>query len=452
MGKINFKLDENALDGDKRFFSYKKIVYVINIVGGVVIFLYAYLYLMGYFYLSSYFGDFGINTLELKFSINDYATATLYPVFNILISAIVFYLIYKFFRLILKKKVILLYMFLFTIFIFWKIYLFIDFKKNFNEHIDIFFINSLVLLCIIIFFLIYCESKGNTNQIKGYLLFLTVLILILLPILSNRNGKYIAHFNGIYAFDLILNSMTNPLVNLSTIEPIDSLKYYEVKGSLSNDEDSEIEGNSYPSLNFLIFKDDFVYFSVTKNSIQTVIVSILNKANYWEEKIENILQKVSRKLIIDNLDGSEIEKLIEARNNYKNIDLKTVKQDKRQIFKRFIELEKFLDDQNKNKYGEIRKLRNSGSENLKQLEIIKKYADNASVMLWKQSNKYENKQDFLKYLKSQYDLVATYQKSILNYLYKYIKLDTDLLNIEKHHIVFATHKNNIKSLEYVHLR
>src|SRR4030042_4781711 len=69
-----------------------KILFLIRYIPPIAVLFYAYLYIIGYIYLSAYFSKWGLDTLQIGFSIVDYATVAMYPIFAILAFAIVSFL------------------------------------------------------------------------------------------------------------------------------------------------------------------------------------------------------------------------------------------------------------------------------------------------------------------------------------------------------------------------
>jgi len=69
-------------------FSKQHLFTLIKYSPGFFIVLYAYLYFIGYVYLSTYFNHWKLNVIDMGFSIIDYATVSIYPIYMIGTTAI----------------------------------------------------------------------------------------------------------------------------------------------------------------------------------------------------------------------------------------------------------------------------------------------------------------------------------------------------------------------------
>lgn len=233
----------------------EKILSIIKAIPGAIILIYAYIYLLGYIYLSSYFREWELSSLELGFSIADYATVALYPLM-VLISTASFMFLLGYFSPLAR-------------------YLALDWKrvklrlvplpigsaaliailKILDRNFDVLFSSTIffgwlfgfyfgiVLRCFLI----------KKNILTRILVFMFPVILIISsPIFSISLGKRNAREYLVYSIIPFGGFKKLSKVKIVTINPIEELEHFKVGK------------NEYEGLSHLVYKNDIYYYVFDK--------------------------------------------------------------------------------------------------------------------------------------------------------------------------------------------
>lgn len=286
------------------------ILSIIKVAPGIIILGYAYIYLIGYFYLFSYFEAWGLSTLEIGFSIIDYATVAIYPIFLLIVKSFpLFFLGYFLIHQESIKKIIcgktekrktLIYslMYLVPLFI-WVVFLPI-WKFSFSDWPDISFTVNIYTYYIGLTLGIHRYSRKSYAKLAFYILL--VILLFSLPICSSLIGTSFPKLYRKYSFNPLKFPSEITKVIIYTSNPISELEIFQT------------ESNKYEGLMLLVYKNDMYYFVVdVKQSKKSgaVVDKELKEVDALSKEISALNKEIDDELEkVGSYEASKIQKEI----------------------------------------------------------------------------------------------------------------------------------------------
>jgi len=212
--------------------------------------------LIGYFYLFSYFEAWGLSTLEIGFSIIDYATVAIYPIFLLIGKSFPFFFLgYVLIHQELIKKIIcgktekrktLIYSLMYLVPLsIWVVYLPI-WKFSFSDWPDITFTVNIYSYYLGLTLGIHRYSRKSYGKLAFYILL--VILLFSLPICSSLIGISFSKIYRKYSFNPLIFPTEITKVIIYTSNPISEFEIFQT------------ESNKYEGLILLVYKNDMYYF------------------------------------------------------------------------------------------------------------------------------------------------------------------------------------------------
>ena len=233
-------------------------LFIIRYSPGLAVLVYAYLYFAGYYFLSSYFLRWGLNSHEMGYTIVDYATVGISPLFFfILISTPLIAVAYGLQKRIRNLKNRLLWICITyvppVVFILAAIFL--------SRRLSLFVV--LMWAIIVLSYMIGCvlywaktEAKQTISDIIQKNWFWIILVLIaFIPIFNWQYGREYASWYMSYTSNPFLKTIELSEVNIYSNGPIDGLDLFEESP------------NKYAGLRLLAFKNDIYYLIASIDSL-----------------------------------------------------------------------------------------------------------------------------------------------------------------------------------------
>jgi hypothetical protein len=237
----------------------KVFLFLIKYSPGLAVIFYAYLYFAGYYFLSSFFLRWGLNSHEMGYSIIDYATVGISPLFTfILISTYAFALAYGFRRWIrgLKNRVLSTLLIIVP-----PIGLILAFLIL-NHPVTLFL--ALFLGIIVLFYLVgsiaysaRIEAKKTTPHIiENNWLWIIIFLIAVIPVFNWQYGRHNADTYLSYTSNPFLRPVELSDVNIYSNGPINGMEIFEAGP------------NKYSGLKLLAFKNDVYYLVASLKSLE----------------------------------------------------------------------------------------------------------------------------------------------------------------------------------------
>lgn len=379
------KREQGKNDTLNKFFTYIKITVALS---GLA---YAYLYLIGYFYLFSYFKEWGLSPIEIGFSIIDYATVAMYPIFYLIIFFLInvsigFFISYKLpfiekknknVRFLIFRSLLVLLFVPFTLLM----YLMSGYSEAFLAP-EWYVVSSLFLA----FGYYWGVSIGTyvrfRNNLTKKLLYIPSLIfLVILPLFSLWVGGNFGKSRSAYTY-IFFNPPSGPIkVVIETITPIHELEIFEE------------EKNKYRGLMLLVYKNDIYYFAPDWSELKKRGNESMDQG---KDEIYFIFGEIS----------VELKKF---RDNEIDIKLKTIRED----------LDIFIKDKKK-------------SEKVQRLEKIDAELDAIEKMIKKDIN-------MLSTIKERHDELITKLSQLLKLYHSLTNMTYSVFSIGKEQIKYIIH-------------
>ncbi|MQY61238.1 hypothetical protein GH153_05315 [bacterium] len=262
--------------------------------------------MIGYFYLFSYFEAWGLSTLEIGFSIIDYATVAIYPIFLLIGKSFAFFFLgYVLIHQELIKKIIcgktekrktLIYSLMYLVPLsIWVVYLPI-WKFSFSDWPDITFTVNIYSYYLGLTLGIHRYSRKSYTKLAFYILL--AILLFSLPICSSLIGTSFPKINRKYSFNPLKFPTEITKVIIYTSNPISEFEIFQTAN------------NKYEGLMLLVYKNDIYYFVADLSKKE-----IFFKASKQKDKeIESIFKEMKieqNKIKTNEADDIELKKIRE---------------------------------------------------------------------------------------------------------------------------------------------
>ncbi|MGD0712105.1 MAG: hypothetical protein ABR968_13110, partial [Bacteroidales bacterium] len=303
---INFEMDTNI-----NTFSFNKYLNtILKYTPAFVILLYAFIYLTGYFYLYSYFDYWGINTIEIGFTIIDYATIAIYPLMIIFSFSSITYIFGYFLYYIIEnskkakfnksKKTYNVFTYLFYFLIIPTLFVSSFWVSVISGNPIISFVTISEMFSVLFYYFGYFSKfhKNNRSIISFYILIFIIIIFIIgIPLSSFVMGREFASTHRKYSF-------TPPLSFPEELQHVIIFANHNI-GDLKAFEFAE---NQYEGLMLLAHKDNQYYFVID-------IVSFTEKHKKVSYEYNGEIKKLSK---------DQDDLMIEVNKKLKSMDIKNV--------------------------------------------------------------------------------------------------------------------------------
>ena len=240
--------------------------------------------MIGYFYLFSYFEAWGLSTLEIGFSIIDYATVAIHPIFLLIGKSFsTFFIGYLLIHIKPIKKIIcgktekrktLIYSLIYLVPLsIWAVYMLL-WKFSFSDWPAVSFTVSIYSYYLGLILGIYRDSRKSYTKLAFYI-FLAIL-LFSLPICSSLIGTSFPKIYRKYSFNPLKFPTEITKVIIYTSNPISEFEIFQTAN------------NKYEGLMLLVYKNDIYYFVADLSKIEN-----FSKASKQKDKeIESIFEEM----------------------------------------------------------------------------------------------------------------------------------------------------------------
>ncbi len=264
---------------------------IIKLTPGIAIIIYSIFYIVGYFYLFSYYNFWGLSTIDLNYSIFEYATIAIYPVVlaggSFVISLSIRYYLCDLTLKQTEKKILRIRLKVFSNLIL-PLTIFVIL-------ISMFFVNASLALIIIsmmvfvgyqmgiIFFKMFKNKGQKKNRSPVILRLITPSILVLLILVMS--SSYLGINNAMQKKSSLWGIFSAP----------DNLTKVEIRLNEKNNELSVFkgEGDKYVGLLLLVFRDNVYYFIADQDEIINRLDATYGKIYQLKKEIEEIKVEIA---------------------------------------------------------------------------------------------------------------------------------------------------------------
>ena len=275
------------------------------LIVGITSLFYAYLYFVGYFFLKGYYSTWGINPIEIGFSLVDYATVSIQVVFGIIIWLLFSFMVgvisgKRFARSRIRIERILLILIPLALPLGYVIFIEATYPNIIKNRISIYFEAVTIIISFLLGFF-YLKWKDNLwekfssadilnilKDKKAYwpALVVIVIIAILLPNVSHSTGVFYAKSRVDYSFPVFFNiSLNSALKPPSTIIVTKSPILVPIVGKYLL-----IGENKYKGLIPITHKKDFIYFVVDNSCISGFISRLAYEGSTMASEMKGALR------------------------------------------------------------------------------------------------------------------------------------------------------------------
>lgn len=271
---------------------------------GFLVLIYAYLYLVGYSYLSSYFEKWRLNSIEMGFSIVDYATVAILPLYNILlflaVSAGLGNLIATSKRLFAKRprlKIVTLSI----VAVAWLAWLLFQLIKLKSSIIDFSLLCTLIELPVFCGSYLYYSLGHEPLGRNKFIIYSMALLLVIIPVLSGIFGEYNAHTYRAYSSNPLRFPRALSRVIVYARSPIENFDLFCT------------EDNKYENLFLLALKDGTYFFVADIRKVDALNAKVSAQGDNVEKLLKEAeIPKKELSILLDDQGLSGVDLSIKS--------------------------------------------------------------------------------------------------------------------------------------------